>query len=94
MNALLESKREAVLDLARRYGVTRVRVFGSMAREDATEESDVDLLVDVGEATTGFGLGGLLMDLQDLLGRRVDLVTEQALHPSIRESILSEAVRL
>ncbi|MDZ4739454.1 MAG: nucleotidyltransferase family protein [Alphaproteobacteria bacterium] len=94
MNALLESKREAVLDLARRYGVTRVRVFGSMAREDATEESDVDLLVDVGEATTGFGLGGLLMDLQDLLGRRVDLVTEQALHPSIREKILSEAVRL
>ncbi len=94
MNSLLESKRQAVLDLARRYGITRVRVFGSMAREDATEGSDVDLLVDIGEETTGFGLGGLLMDLQDLLGRRVDLVTEQALHPSIRERILSEAIRL
>ena len=94
MNALLESNREAVLDLARRYGVTRIRVFGSMARMDASEESDVDLLVDIGEKTSGFGLGGLLMDLQDLLGRRVDLVTEQALHPSIRERILSEAVPL
>lgn len=94
MNALLESKRQAVLDLARSYGITRVSVFGSMAREDATGASDIDLLVDIGEKTTGFGLGGLLMDLQDLLGRRVDLVTEQALHPSIREKILREAVRL
>lgn len=94
MNALLESKRQAVLDLARRYGITHVSVFGSMAREDATATSDIDLLVDIGEKTTGFGLGRLLMDLQDLLGRRVDLVTEQALHPSIREKILREAVRL
>ena len=94
MNALLESKRQDMLDLARSYGVTRIRVFGSMARGDATNASDIDLLVDIGEKTSGFGLGGLLMDLQDMLGRRVDLVTEQALHPSIREKILREAVPL
>ena len=94
MNALLESKRQDMLDLARSYGITRVRVFGSMARGDATNASDIDLLVDIGEKTSGFGLGGLLMDLQDMLGRRVDLVTEQALHPAIRERILREAVPL
>ena len=94
MNALLESRRQDMLDLARSYGVTRIRVFGSMARGDATNASDIDLLVDIGEKTSGFGLGGLLMDLQDMLGRRVDLVTEQALHPSIREKILREAVPL
>lgn len=71
-----------------------VRIFGSMARGDATETSDVDLLVAAPEGTSGFALGGLLMDVSKLLGRKVEVVTERALRPALRERILREAVSL
>jgi predicted nucleotidyltransferase len=77
--------------LAARYGVTDVRVFGSMARGDADEHSDVDLLVRPLPGTSLLELGGLVMDAQALLGRRVDVVTERGLNPRIRERILREA---
>jgi predicted nucleotidyltransferase len=80
--------------LALRYGVGRLSVFGSMARNDANAASDVDLLLENSEGLTGFQLGALQMDAQDLLGRKVDLLTLQALHPLLREKILSEAVVL
>ena len=66
-------------------------MFGSMARNDANEFSDVDLLVTLPAGRTGLALGALLMDVQDLLGRRVDVVTEAALHPAFRRRILAEA---
>lgn len=91
MNAIIERNRAAVLALAARHGVRNVRVFGSMARDEATDYSDVDLLVDAPPGTSGFALGALLMDLQDIFGRRVDLVTENALHPALRQRILEEA---
>jgi hypothetical protein len=94
MNPLLEDHRDEIRALARRYGVTSVRVFGSMARGEATPESDVDLLVDVPEGVSGFQLGAMLMDLQDLLGRRVELVTERSLHPRIKARIMKEVVTL
>ena len=72
----------------------RVRVFGSMARGDAGAESDVDLLVELEHGRTLLDLGALLMDLQDLLHRKVDVLTEAALHPKIREQVLREAVPL
>ena len=62
-----------------------------MARDDADASSDVDLLVETAPDTSGFVLGALLMDAQDLLGRRVDVVTEKSLHPLMRDRILSEA---
>ncbi len=65
-----------------------------MALDDADDDSDIDLLVDVREGTSGFALGGLRMDLQDLLGRRVDVVTEASLRPEMRERVLREAIRL
>ena len=68
-----------------------IKVFGSMARDDADASSDVDLLVETAPDTSGFVLGALLMDAQDLLGRRVDVVTEKSLHPLMRDRILSEA---
>ncbi len=68
-------------------------MFGSMARDDADarERSDVDLLVTLPAGRTGLALGALLMDVQELLGRRVDVVTEASLHPAFRERVLKEA---
>ena len=68
-------------------------MFGSMARGDADtkELSDVDLLVTLPADRTGLALGALLMDVQELLGRRVDVVTEASLHPAFRERVLKEA---
>ena len=68
-------------------------MFGSMARDDADarERSDVDLLVTLPASRTGLALGALLMDVQELLGRRVDVVTEASLHPAFREQVLKEA---
>ena len=91
MHPMIESHREALHALARRHGVRSIKVFGSMARDDADASSDVDLLVETAPDTSGFVLGALLMDAQDLLGRRVDVVTEKSLHPLMRDRILSEA---
>jgi hypothetical protein len=94
MHPLIESRRSELLALARRRGVTSVRVFGSMARGDAGDDSDVDLLVTLAPGTTALALGGLLVDAQELLGRRVDVVTEASLHPALRERALADAVAL
>lgn len=94
MDKLLEGRRQAILRLAREHGVTRVRVFGSMARGDAGAESSLDLLVDLEEGRTLLDLGALQMDRQDLLRRRVDALTEGALHPRMRERVPCEAISL
>jgi predicted nucleotidyltransferase len=94
MHPLIETHRESLLALARVRGVTDLRVFGSMSRADSTEQSDVDLLVTLAPGTSALALGGLLMDAQELLGRRVDVVTEAGLHPVLREKVLETAVSL
>jgi uncharacterized protein len=97
MHPLIETHRAELLALARRRGVTGVRVFGSMSRSDgndSTARSDVDLLVTLRPGTSALALGGLLLDAQDLLGRRVDVVTEASLHPALRERVLAGAVPL
>ena len=76
MHPLIENNRAEILALAERHGVRDVRVFGSMVRGEADDTSDVDLLVSLPRDKTGLALGGLLMDVQDLLQRRVDVVTE------------------
>ena len=86
--------RAAILELAAKHGAHNVRVFGSMVRGDAHEQSDVDFLVDMVEGRDLFDLGALLMDLQDLLHRPVDMVTTKSLHHRIRDSVAKEAVRL
>ena len=91
MHSLIEAHRSEILALAERRGIRDVRVFGSMARGDADETSDVDLLVTLPPGRTGLALGGLLMDVQKLLRRRVEVLTEHALHPALRERILREA---
>lgn len=91
---LLKSKRQQILRVARRHGVTRVRVFGSMARGDAGPESDVDLLIEVGAHPTPWFPGGFVADLEELLGRRVQVVTEHGLDELLRDRVLEEAVPL
>lgn len=91
MHPLIENNRSEILALAERHGVRNVRVFGSMARGDADDTSDVDLLVSLPPDKTGLALGALMMDVQDLLQRRVEVVTERGLHPELRDRVLKEA---
>lgn len=88
---ILGDKRDEVLRLAAKHGATQLRVFGSAARGEATADSDIDFLVDLEPGRSLFDLGGLLMDLQDLLGRKVDVVTEKSLHWYIRDKVCAEA---
>ena len=91
---LIGTRREDILRIANRHGARRVRVFGSVARGDAQASSDLDLLVEASPNTTPWFPGGLVSDLQELLGRHVDVVTEDALHPAMRDRVLREAVFL
>ncbi|PDW05026.1 DNA polymerase subunit beta [Candidatus Viridilinea mediisalina] len=88
---ILYPHRDAITQIAGRHGVTRIRVFGSVVRGEATPTSDIDLLVETGPETSAWFPAGLILDLEQLLGRRVDIVTERALHPAIRERVLQEA---
>ena len=90
----LKSRREAILQIARRHGVGRIRVFGSYARGDVREGSDLDLLIDIEGSTTPWFPGGLVADLEALLGCRVDVVEPEALLAEIRAQALAEAVPL
>lgn len=94
MHPLIETHRERLLFLAGRRGVTSIKVFGSMGRDQSHADSDVDLLVTLAPGVSALALGGLVMDAQDLLGKRVDVVTEASLHPALRERVLAEAVAL
>jgi uncharacterized protein len=93
-NELLREKREDILRIASKRGASNVRVFGSVARGESDAKSDIDLLVDLEPGRSLFDLGGLLMDLQDLLGHNVDVVTERGLRERIRERVLKEAIPL
>jgi hypothetical protein len=90
----LQDRREEILRTAEKYGAYNVRVFGSVARGEEDAQSDVDLLVDMEPGRSLFDLGGLLTDLQTVLGRDVDVVTEKGLRESIRNQVLSEVVTL
>lgn len=87
----IQSHHAAIIEAARRHGVTNVRLFGSVARGQAGPASDVDVLVDLEPDRNLFDLGGFQMDLQDILARRVHVVTEGSVHWYIREKVLREA---
>jgi predicted nucleotidyltransferase len=89
---LLNTKRSEILELAKRHGAHNVRVFGSVARGEAGPESDVDFIVEMDAERSLLDLGGLLYDLQQLLGMEVDVVTEKGLKARIRERVLAEAI--
>jgi predicted nucleotidyltransferase len=91
---LLSDKRRDILRIAARYGAGQVRVFGSLARGEAGPDSDVDILVTLEPGRSLLDLIALKQDLEDLLGCKVDVVTEAAVSPYIRDRILRDAVAL
>jgi predicted nucleotidyltransferase len=94
LDELRADKRDAIFAVAARHGVTSIRVFGSFARGEAREQSDLDLLIEAGPNRTPFFPGGLLVELERVIGSRVDVVEEKGLHKRLRDRILSEAVSL
>jgi predicted nucleotidyltransferase len=88
----LESNREAIRQVAQRYRTANPRIFGSVLHGDDNDGSDLDLLVDALPGVTLFDLGGLQIELEDLLGVPVDLLTPSDLSPKFRVQVLAEAV--
>jgi predicted nucleotidyltransferase len=88
---LIAAKRGEILQVAARHGARNVRVFGSAARGESTDESDIDLLVDLEPGRSLLDHSALLQDLQDLLGRKVDVLTERSIYWLLRRRILREA---
>ena len=91
---LLAEKREEIIAIAAKHGARNVRVFGSVARGEADEKSDIDFLVEMEPGRSLLDMGGLLMDLRELLDRDVDIVSSRGLRPRIRDRVLNEAVPL
>ncbi len=92
LSQLLQEKRQDILAIAAKHGAFNVRIFGSVARGEETENSDIDFLIDYDlKKISPWFPGGLLMDLQDLLGCKVDIVTEKGLSHLIKEKVLKEA---
>jgi uncharacterized protein len=91
---LLEARREEIPRIARGHGADRVRVFGSRARGEARPDSDLDLLVDLQPERSLLDLIAIQQDLEDLLGQKVDVVTEAGVSPYLRDRVLREAVAL
>ena len=90
----LSNKREEILRITAALGATNLRVFGSVSRGDATDKSDLDLLINLEPGRTILDIIAIKQDLEDLLGCAVDVVTENAVSPYIREQILKEAISL
>ncbi len=88
----IQQHRQEILSLAQKHGVTSIKVFGSVARGEANEKSDVDFLIEMEKDRSLLDIGGLVMDLQDLLHRTVDVVEPNGLHYLIRDEVLKEAI--
>lgn len=91
---LLKAKRTEILHIAERHGARNVRIFGSVVRGEAGRESDIDFLVELEPGRSLFDHAALMVELKELLGREVDVVTERGLRPRIRERVLKDAVPL
>lgn len=94
MNTTIRKHRDDIVRLAREHGAYNIRLFGSAARGDERPDSDLDLLVDMEAGRSLVDHVALKQDLEDLLGREVDVVTEKSLHPRLRDKVLREAVSL
>jgi len=94
LSTLITNNRNAIKEIAQRYNATNIRVFGSMARGDANSNSDVDILADLDTNTSLLDRIALIQEIEDLLARKIDLVTPDRLHKTIRDRIIKEAVRI
>lgn len=91
LEALLNEKRAAILETAKRHGARNVRIFGSVARGDYDDQSDLDFLVEMEPGRSLLDHASLLLDLQGLLGRKVDVVSERGIKARMRDRVLKEA---
>ena len=94
IDQLLEEKREEIRRIAAKHGAMNVRVFGSVSRGEARQDSDLDLLVDTGPETSSWFPAGLVLDLEEILGCKVEVVTQNGLNPYLKERVLQEALPL
>lgn len=95
LKQLLQEKRAEILNIAAKHGAYNLRIFGSVARGEETETSDIDFLVDYDlEKISPWFPGGLILDLENLLNRKVDVVTTKSLHHLIRDKVFHEAISL
>ena len=91
---LFHEKRDDIRSIAAKHGAYNIRIFGSTVRGESGPDSDIDFLIDVGPTTSSWFPAGLILDLEEILGRRVEVVTEKALNPYIRDHVLREAIPL
>ena len=91
LDQIIREKSEDIKKIAGMHGAKNIRIFGSIARGEESPESDIDFLVDIGEETSSWFPAGLILDLEKILGRRVEVVTEKGLNHLIRDQILNEA---
>ncbi len=94
LKELIQNKREIIIKIAAQHGAYNVRLFGSVARGEETENSDIDLLVDLGDNLSPWFPSGLIRELESILARKVDLATENSLKPRIKEKILNDVIKL
>ncbi|MBD2000344.1 nucleotidyltransferase family protein [Leptolyngbya sp. FACHB-541] len=94
IDELLKEKREEILAIAAKHGAYNVRVFGSVARGEANDKSDVDFLVEIEQGRTLLDQISLIQSLEDLLGRKVDVAEPENLHKLIKDRVLKEAILL
>jgi len=94
LRQLIAEKRDDIVSIATRHGARNIRLFGSVVRGEDGPDSDVDLLVDAGPTTSSWFPAGLILDLQQILGRPVEIVTERGLNPLVRQRVLQEAIPL
>ena len=94
MDKLIEDNRRKIVAIAEKFGAENIRAFGSMMRGDAGSESDVDILVDMKEGSTLLDIIAIKQDIEELLHRKVDVVTKASISPYIREEVMNQAVNL
>jgi predicted nucleotidyltransferase len=94
IDEIIKRKRNEILEISTRYGAKEIKIFGSALRGEAKTNSDVDLLVELEPGRSLLDIIAIKQDLEDLLGCKVDIVTEAALSPYIRDEVLNQAVRL
>ena len=92
MNEQMQVAREKVLEILQKNGIKRAAFFGSIVRDEMTDESDIDILIEFEGRKSLLDLAGLKLDLEDALERRVDLLTYRSLHPMLKDRILAEQV--
>ncbi len=92
MQSNIDTIKAIIGNTLQKFGVTKAALFGSVVRGEATQESDIDILVEFEQGRSLLDLAGLKLELEKLLGRNVDVVTYRSIHPLLRESIMKEQV--